>query len=97
MNVDFSQVNLQYLIQARDLAKQDPERAAILLDMPLDQARLVAALTPQELAKVGCLKPPLLILRPESCWWLRLFTAIREGRIEEIDAIMEHATLIISP
>jgi hypothetical protein len=30
MDFDFSQLNLQYLIQARDLAKQDPELAAVI-------------------------------------------------------------------
>ncbi len=33
MSFDFSQVNLQYFIQARDLAKQDPELVATMIGM----------------------------------------------------------------
>lgn len=94
MNFDFSQVNLQYLIQARDLAQQDPDLIASLLGIPTDMAHLMATLTPKQLAHVSLIKPPLLIPRQETWWWSRLFTAVREGRVEEIEAIMEHVTLI---
>jgi hypothetical protein len=33
-DVDFSHVNLRYLISARDLARESPECAAVLLGMP---------------------------------------------------------------
>ena len=97
MNFDFSEVNLAYLIQARDLAKRDPELVATMLGMPNDMARLLAGLTPKEIAHVSLIKQPLLIPRQEAWWWSRLFTAVREGRAEEIEAIMEHAPLITVP
>lgn len=94
MKFDFSHVNLEYLIQARDLAERDAELAATLLGIPVEMARLLADLTPQELTYVAIIKPPLLIPRQETWWWSRLFTAIREGRMEELAAIVEHASLI---
>ena len=97
MNFDFSEVNLAYLIQARDLAKRDPELVATMLGMPDDMARLLAGLTAKEIAHVSLIKQPLLIPRQEAWWWSRLFTAVREGRTEEIEAIMEHAPLITVP
>ena len=97
MNFDFSEVNLAYLIQARDLAKRDPELVATMLGMPDDMARLLAGLTPKEVAHISLIKQPLLVPRQEAWWWSRLFTAVREGRTEEIEAIMEHAPLITVP
>ena len=97
MNFDFSEVNLAYLIQARDLAKRDPELVATMLGMPDDMARLLAGLTPKEVAHVSLIKQPLLVPRQEAWWWSRLFMAVREGRTEEIEAIMEHAPLITVP
>ena len=94
MKCDFSQVNLQYLIQARDLATRDPELVAMLLGLPGDIARLLSEVTPQALTQVAQFKPPLLIPRQEPWWWSRLLTALREGRKEEINAILEHAPLI---
>ncbi len=35
-DIDFSRVNLQYLICARDLARVDPERTTVLLGVPDD-------------------------------------------------------------
>jgi hypothetical protein len=42
MKCDFSQVNLQYLIQARDLAIRDSELVAMLLGLPGDIAQLLS-------------------------------------------------------
>ncbi len=35
--------------------------------------------------------------RQEAWWWSRLFTALRDGRPEEIEAIVEHASLLVVP
>jgi len=94
MDFDFSQVNLQYLIQARDLAQKDPELVASLLGIPSDMAHLLATLNAKELARVARIKPPLLMPRQDTWWWSRLFTAVRDGRSEEIEAVIEHAALI---
>lgn len=97
MNFDFSQITLQYLIQARDLAMQSHDLAAIIMGIPEDMARLLTELTPQELSYVAQIKQPLLIPRQEAWWWSRLFKAVRDGCPEEIEVIMEHIPLIPVP
>lgn len=94
MEINFSRINLEYLVQARDLAREDPEQVAVLLGMSRRLAYLLADVTPQELAHVMQIKPPLLVPRQESWWWQRLFKAVREGRPDELNAIMEHASLV---
>lgn len=97
MEMNFSRINLEYLVQARDLAREDPERVAVLLGMSRKLAYLLADATPQELTHIMEIKPPLLIPRQESWWWQRLFKAVREGRPDELKAIMEHASLVSVP
>lgn len=97
MEMDFSRLNLEYLIQARDLARQDPEMSSIVLGMSRDLARLLAESTPQELAQVTEIKPPLFVPRPEAWWWQRFFMAVHECRTDELNVIMEHVSLMIAP
>ncbi len=97
MDIDFSQANLQYLIQARDLARQDPIRAALLLELPEELVNVFNALTPHQLAQVAHFRSPLLVPRREAWWWSRLFAAVRDGRQAEIDAILEHTILLAPP
>ena len=97
MKMDFSQVNLEYLIQARDLARQDPTLAAVLLDISDEMACMLPELSPHQLTQVLQIKPPLLMPRQEAWWWSRLFTALRDGCPEEIEAIAEHASLLVVP
>ena len=95
MKMDFSHMNLEYLIQARDLSKQDPALAAVLLDIPDEMACMLPDLSAQELTQIIQIKPPLLIPRQEAWWWSRLFTALRDGRPEEIETIVEQASLLV--
>ena len=95
MKMDFSQVNLQYLIQARDLTRQDPRVASVLLGIPDEMACLLPDLRPQQLTQIIQIKSPLLIPRQEAWWWSRLFTALCDGRSDEIEATIEHASLIL--
>ena len=97
MRIDFSTLNLHYLVQARDLARQNPEEVAVLLNMPVQLAQHLAALTPEQLARLPRIKPPLLIPRQESWWWERLFKALQEGEPEEISAVVEHLSLLGVP
>lgn len=97
MTIDFSGLNLHYLIQARDIAREDPERAAVLLGMSSDLADLLAQTTPEEIAPLTQIKVPLLLPRQEIWWWTRLFRAMREGRTEEVKAVIEHLSLITAP
>lgn len=94
MNFDFSEVNLEYLIQARDLAMRDPELVATMLGMKTDLVQLLAELKPADLSRISLIKQPLLVPREQSWWWSRLLTAIRQGRIDEIKAVIDHLPLI---
>ncbi len=97
MKMDFSHMNLEYLIQARDLSKQDPALAAVLLDIPDEMSCMLPELSPHQLTQILQIKPPLVIPRQEAWWWSRLFTALRGGRPGEIEAIVEQASLLVVP
>ncbi len=97
MDFDFSGINLEYLIRARDLAKRDPEFVATLLGMEIEMALLLADLKPKELTRISLIKQPLLMPRQEPWWWSRLFVALREGHADEIEAVIEHAPLVTVP
>ena len=95
-NVDFSRVNLHYLICARDLARASPARAGVLLGVSDALGQSLAQLDPEALAAVAEIKAPLLILRQEPWWWKRLFAALRTGRPGEVQTVLEQAGLIIA-
>ena len=95
-DVDFSHVNLRYLISARDLARESPECAAVLLGIPDPLGQLLAALSAEELAAVTQIKVPLLIPRQEPWWWNRLFSAIQAGHTDELQAVLEQAGLMVA-
>lgn len=94
-DIDFSRVNFEYLICARDLARSYPERAAVLLGATDDLVRLLAELDPAALVAVTAVKAPLLVLRQEFWWWDRLFTALQTGRPDELRAVLEQVGLIV--
>jgi hypothetical protein len=95
-DIDFSRVNLQYLICARDLAREFPERAAVLLGVPEDLVQFLAELESAALVAVTEVRAPLLILRQEPWWWHRLFTALQAGRPDELQAVLEQAGLLVA-
>jgi hypothetical protein len=95
MKIDFSMINLQYLIHARDIAREDPEVAATVLGLSKELAVLLAQTSSQCLAKIAQIKVPLLTVRGDSWWWSRLFTALTDGGAEEIDIILDHASLVV--
>jgi hypothetical protein len=95
-DIDFSRVNLQYLICARDLARVDPERATVLLGIPDDLVQLLAELEPAALVAVTEVRVPLLVLRQEPWWWHRLFTALQADRPDELRAVLEQAGLMVA-
>ncbi|WP_029131771.1 flagellar transcriptional regulator FlhD [Sedimenticola selenatireducens] len=95
MNIDFSDLNLQYLIQARDLARQDPHLAGVLLGIPSEMAGMVGNLSPRTLAQITQIKIPLITPQQETGWWLRLLTALKDEDQNEIGAIMAQAPLIV--
>ena len=95
-NIDFSRVNLQYLICARDLARAFPKRASLLLGTPDTLVQLLAELDPAALVAVTEVKAPLLVLRQEPGWWGRLFSALQAGRQDELRAVLEQAGLMVA-
>ena len=95
MNLDFSQLNFQYLIQARDLARQDRQRASVLLGIPDEMVCLLPDLSPQLLAQILQIKSPLVIPRQEIWWWSRFLVALQDGRSAELATLMDQASLIL--
>ena len=93
--MDFSQLNVQYLIQARELSKQNLQLAAAILGINDDMACLISDLTPQTLTQIIQINPPLLIPRQETWWWSRFITALRDGHPAEIEAIIGHGSTTI--
>ena len=92
-DADFSQINLEYLIQARDLARQMPGAGALLLDIPESLACRLATLTPASLARVTDFKAPLVSPRHDAWWWDRLLRALTDGEAGELQVILEQAGL----
>jgi len=95
MKIDFSSVNLQYLIHVRDIAREDPEVAAPLLGMSPELATLLAQAPGEYLTKIAEVKVPLVAARGDAVWWYRLFTALAEENPEEIDAVLQAASLAV--
>jgi len=69
MKIDFSSVNLHYLIHVRDIAREDPKLAAPLLGMSPELAALLAQVPSEYLAKIAQVKVPLLAARGDPMWW----------------------------
>ena len=95
IDFDFSRVNLQYIIQFRDISKQDPELASVVLGLPPELASLLAEVSLESLVSLTCIKAPLFIPRTEPWWWSRLLMALKDARAHEVDAVIEHANLAV--
>ena len=96
MLIDFSDLNLQYLLLARDAVRHNPEVGPVLLGLSDELARLLGELTPQQLAYVTRIAPPLLVPRNDLGWWSRLLNALRDGQRAEIQAVLDHACLVMA-
>jgi len=94
MNIDFSQINLQYLIQVNQLAQHDPVLTTAITGIPDETALLLGSLTPSDLARMSLIKSPLLTPHPAPWWWSRIFTALRDGRKEEIKTLLEQTATL---
>jgi hypothetical protein len=93
MECNFCAVNLQYLLQARQAARSDPELAGIMLGIPPDLVCVIAELDDACLAQVAQIKAPLVIARGDLWWWSRLRQAFDVGNADEIEAVVDHASL----
>jgi len=94
MNWDFAHLNLEYLIQARDLAIEDQGRAGAILGIPDAMAGILPDLTPQLLANISRFNHPLVTPRQDVWWWSRLLVALQDGQPAEIETVMAHALVI---
>ena len=94
MEWDFSRLNLEYLIQARDLARTNPSSGAILMGLPDDLSQMLSKISPHELTLITQLRPPLIAPRYSVWLWQRLLNALQEGDTEELRVILDHAGLI---
>jgi hypothetical protein len=95
MKIDFSSVNIEYLIHVRDIAREDPDVAAPLLGMSPELAGLLAQAPAEYLTKIAQVKVPLIAARGDAVWWYRLFKALVEGNTEEVDAVLQAASLAV--
>jgi hypothetical protein len=95
-DIDFSRVNLQYLLCARDLARDYPARAAVLLGATEGLVQRLAELDPAALVAVTEIKVPLMVLRQEPWWLERLFTALQAGGPDERQAVLDQAGLMVA-
>ncbi len=95
MEIDFSNLNLQYLLQVRDIARNRPELAVAILGLPKERVSMLATITVDGLSKIARIKAPLLTLRGDPGWWSRLFTSLKEPRTGEVEVVLEHAGLAV--
>ncbi len=96
MNSDFSHLNLEYLVQARELAIANQRQAGAILGIPDALARLLPDLTPKMLASLTRIPHPLITPRRDVWWWSRLLIALQDGHCAEIETVIDQASLILN-
>ena len=96
MSSDFSEINLQYLLQARDLARQNAGLAGAVLGLPGETVELLGGLTPKTLAAIARVQAPLITLLPDRQWWSCLLTALKENDPKEIEVLIAQAPVIVA-
>ncbi len=96
MELDFSKLNLQYLLQVRDLARRDAPAAAALLGISNEFAVLLGRIADEHFAPLAQIKAPLVLPRGDLWWWGRLFEACEAGDIRAIHATVAHASLVLA-
>ena len=95
MKLDFSNINLQYLIHVRDVARQEPDVAASLLGISPEIANLLAQVPSEYLTKITQVKVPLLVARGDAIWWYRLFNALIENNLNEVESVLQGTSLAV--
>lgn len=95
MKLDFSNINLQYLIHVRDVARQEPDVAASLLGISPEVANLLAQVPSEYLTKITEVKVPLLVARGDAIWWYRLFNALIENNLNEVESVLQGTSLAV--
>ena len=93
-DLDFSNINLQYFILARDLVNQDPELASTLLGISDEMGEVLTLVSPAVLGQMAKIQAPLLRPCQDSWWWTRLLKALTDGQQNEIDMVLDHSSFI---
>lgn len=89
MDVNFSELNMEYFIAARDFANENITVASIMLGTPPELTQCLATLTPRQLANIGYVNTPLIIPRDEKTWWPRFLRALKDGNRAEVETLAE--------
>ncbi|MCP3665647.1 MAG: hypothetical protein GY696_24635 [Gammaproteobacteria bacterium] len=95
MEMDFSSLNLQYLLQVRDIARCHPELAVAILGLSKEMVSDLSAITGDDMSMITRSKAPLLTLRGDCRWWSNLFTALKDNQPGEVEVVLEHANLSV--
>jgi len=95
-DLNFSNINLQYLILVRDLAKHDPQLVGTLLGVSDEMGEAFTLITPSMLGQIASIQSPLLVPRHEPWWWARLLKALADGQQNEIEVVLDHSGFITS-
>ena len=96
MNSDFSRLNLEYLIQARDIAIENQHQAGAILGIPDAMTSILSDLTPHLLTDITRISHPLITPCRDVLWWSRLLVALQGGYASEIAAVVEQASLMLN-
>ena len=86
--MDFSRINLQYLITLRALAQTEPELAAATAGLPIDVVRLVGQLSLEQLVGLAVRKTPIVRVRGDVTWWTDLLDAAHDGEPDGLTTLM---------
>jgi hypothetical protein len=95
MQFDFSELNLAYLIQARDLVIAHPGRAGTMLGISDPMVALLPDLTPQLLAAIAGIHQPLIFPHQDIGWWSRLLRALEDRQRAEIATLLDRAAITL--
>lgn len=91
---DFSTFNFEYLLRAREITLKDSETAAVTLGVAPQFCQQLAEIDTTSLIELSKIRQPLVIPCKEEWWWRRLFTALKDGRQDEVAMILEQASVI---
>lgn len=95
--LDFSSLNLAYLIQAREIARHHPQAAATLLGISETLAIALAGVPPAGLVLIKNHRAPLVRPRHPQWWWDRLLQTLVEANAHELPTLLDHAALTMDP
>jgi len=94
-DVDFSLFRLQYPICACDLARAQPQRAAVVRGVPVSFCQLLAQMSAEAPVVTIRIEAPLRVLRQASRWRSRILTAIHEVHTDEPQEVFDQTGLIV--